>query len=46
MTEIIAVFEYLQPIIKLAATGVGVLAYGVYYFATANIDWDETDEAQ
>lgn len=43
---IIAVFEILSPIIKLGATFIGVVSFGVYYYSTKNINWEETDAPQ
>ena len=44
--NIIAVFDVLNPFIKLGATFLGIISFSVYYYATRDIDWEETDEAQ
>ena len=44
--NIIAVFDVLNPFIKLGATFLGIISFSVYYYSTKDIDWSETDEAQ
>jgi hypothetical protein len=46
MTNIIAVFDILNPFIKIGASIVGIISFSVYYYATKDIDWGETDETQ
>ena len=46
MNSLIAVFDILSPFIKIGASIVGVLSFSVYYYATKEIDWGETDETE
>lgn len=46
MNSLIAVFDILSPFIKIGASIVGVLSFSVYYYATRDIDWGETDETE
>ena len=39
-----AIIDFLEPLIKLSATFVGVVSFSVYYYTTKDIDWEATDE--
>lgn len=40
-----AFIDFLEPLIKISASLVGVFSFSVYYYTTKDIDWGETDEA-
>tara|TARA_B100000287_G_C20237331_1_gene624623 strand:+ start:182 stop:334 length:153 start_codon:yes stop_codon:yes gene_type:complete len=44
MFNIIAVFDYFMPIIKLSSIIIGVTAFQVYYYATKNLSELEKEE--
>lgn len=39
-----AFIEYINPLIKISASIVGIVSFSVYYYTTKDIDWAETDE--
>ena len=43
MNSIIAVFDILNPFLKIGASIVGVISFSVYYYTMRDIDWRETD---
>ena len=43
MNSIIAVFDILNPFLKIGASIIGILSFSVYYYTMRDIDWEETD---
>ena len=43
MNSIIAVFDILNPFLKIGASIVGVISFSVDYYTMRDIDWRETD---
>ena len=43
MSNIIAVIYILNPFIKVGATLLGVVCFGVYYYTMKDTDWREID---
>tara|TARA_R110002020_G_scaffold221134_1_gene429173 strand:+ start:1201 stop:1341 length:141 start_codon:yes stop_codon:yes gene_type:complete len=46
MLGFFAIIDYVEPFLKLGASFIGVFSFSVYYYATKDIDWEQTDEAQ